>query len=192
MVAAALLSTLMALTAPLPSGTISDTEKKSVGEQIGENVEGVTEGLGEKLEGVFKGLGDTFTSLFENLSQSLGGLFEGLFKGLGDAGGGFGALFGAIGALFGFAGGGRVQGGVPAIVGERGPELIVPDRPSTVMNAADSRRAASGKAVAVNQTVNFDLVPSPTISAMIDAKRPEIERAAIAGTLKALNRGNML
>jgi len=97
-------------------------------------------------------------------------------------------LIGTVAGLFGFAGGGRVQPGVPAIVGERGPELIVPTRPGTVMNGADSR-GAGGKSVAVSQTVNFDLVPSPTISAMIDSKKAEIERAAIEGTLKALNRG---
>lgn len=41
-------------------------------------------------------------------------------------GGGFGGFFGGIGKLFGFANGGIPPVGQPSIVGERGPELFVP------------------------------------------------------------------
>lgn len=48
----------------------------------------------------------------------------------------FMALIGAAIALGGaFAEGGRPPLGVPSLVGERGPELFVPDRPGTVINA---------------------------------------------------------
>ena len=52
----------------------------------------------------------------------------------------------------GSAGGSRVFPGVPRIVGERGPEVIVPDRTATVMNNADSRRAfgMGGGGVVIN------------------------------------------
>ncbi len=175
----------------------SSNETESVGDKITGKLKGVFDGLLGKFDGLFSGLGDTFKGLFSDLTGSLGSVFEGLLGNLGGlfsggAGAGLGALFSSVGSLFGFAGGGRVQAGVPSVVGERGPELIVPSRASTVMNASDSRAAMGGVAgVSVNQTVNFDLVPSPTISAMIDAKKPEIEQAAIQGTLRALNRGGV-
>lgn len=168
--------------------------KKKPDETFSEKLKNIFKDTGEKFENIFKDFGGNFKDLLGGLTKDLGGLFKGL---LGDLGGlfggeaGLGGLLGGITKLFGFAGGGRVQPGVPAVVGERGPELIIPSRSGTVMNAADSRSAARGRSVAVNQTVNFDLVPGPTISAMIDAKKPEIERAAIEGTLKAMNRGAM-
>ena len=58
----------------------------------------------------------------------LGGLFGG-----GGGGGLFGGLFGGIGKIFGFANGGRPPVGRPSIVGERGPELFVPDTAGTVV-----------------------------------------------------------
>jgi lambda family phage tail tape measure protein len=51
-------------------------------------------------------------------------MLSGLFGG-GSGGGGFN-LFGSIGKLFGFANGGMPPVGQPSIVGERGPELFVP------------------------------------------------------------------
>jgi len=39
---------------------------------------------------------------------------------------GFGNIFGTVGKIFGFANGGMAKANQPAIVGERGPELIVP------------------------------------------------------------------
>jgi len=168
----------------------ADKKETSLGDKISKGLKGALDGLGKNLEGILGDLGKNFEGLIGGLGDSLGGLIGGIGDLFGGGGGGgiFGTILGGITKLFGFAGGGRIQPGVPAIVGERGPELIVPSRPGTVMNGADSRGAA-GKSVAVSQTVNFDLVPGPTISAMIDAKKGEIERAAIDGTLKALNRG---
>jgi len=171
-------------------GQEQDKKETSLGDKINKNLKGVLDGLSKNLEGILGDLGKNFKGLFDGLSDSLGGLLSGiggLFSG--DGGGIFGTILGGITKLFGFAGGGRIQPGIPTIVGERGPELIVPTRTGTIMNGSDSRNANSGKSVSVNQTVNFDLVPSPTISAMIDAKKGEIERAAIEGTLRALNRG---
>lgn len=169
-------------------------KKSPVSEKISENLQGVFKGFGEKFESIFTDFGGTFKGLLGDLTGNLGGIFEGLLGNLGGLFGGGGGIFssllGGITSMFGFAGGGRIQPGIPTIVGERGPELIVPSRSGTVLNAADSRNA-SGKSVSVNQTIHFDLVPSPTISAMIDSKKPEIERAAIEGTMKAMNRGAM-
>ena len=44
------------------------------------------------------------------------------------------AIGGPLGSLFGFANGGPVMGGTPIIVGERGPELFVPQSAGKVIN----------------------------------------------------------
>ncbi len=164
------------------------------------------------IRGVFESTAQQFTDIFTNFDGNFKNLFKdfkGFFKGFGNR------ILGGIGGVFkqaaggilnnlistglgflgvpvpGFAGGGRVQAGVPALVGERGPELIVPQRTSTVMNAASSRQAMGAKPVMLNQTVNFDLQPAPTISAMIDAKKPEIVRAATMGAIQAIQRGGI-
>jgi len=56
--------------------------------------------------------------------QGMSGLFGGLGKGIGSIAKGIGGLF---------ADGGRPPVGVASIVGERGPELFVPDTPGTII-----------------------------------------------------------
>ncbi|WCL55090.1 hypothetical protein [Gimibacter soli] len=89
---------------------------------------------------------------------------------------------------FGKAGGGRLQPGTPTLVGERGPELVVAHRPATVINAADTR-GSIGPGVTVQQTLNFDLVPAPTIGAMIENAMPAIVEASKMAVLSSLRRG---
>lgn len=62
--------------------------------------------------------------------QTLGGLFGSLFGSAigGAATGGF-----EIGGISGFASGGRPSVGMPSLVGERGPELFVPDVAGTIV-----------------------------------------------------------
>jgi len=84
--------------------------------------------LGVNIKSIFKSVGDAVQKALSNtlkglMNQALGVLKDIVIKALG------------------LAGGGRVQGGEATLVGERGPELIVTDRPSTVMNAADTARA---------------------------------------------------
>lgn len=57
-------------------------------------------------------------------------------KGAGEEGVGFGDILGLIGTILPFfflAGGGPARGGQPYVVGERGPELFVPDRSGVVL-----------------------------------------------------------
>jgi len=53
-------------------------------------------------------------------------MLSGLFGASSGGGNFFGSLFGGIGKIFGFANGGMPPVGQPSIVGERGPELFVP------------------------------------------------------------------
>ena len=80
---------------------------------------------------------DLIGEVFSNANKG-----EGLFGGIGGpqfgVGGGSGGIGGAlsgIGSLFGgfFADGGRPPMGKVSMVGERGPELFVPDRPGTIV-----------------------------------------------------------
>jgi lambda family phage tail tape measure protein len=56
-----------------------------------------------------------------------------IFGGGGGGGGFFGNLFGSIGKIFGFANGGNPAMNKPIVVGERGPELMIPRNASTII-----------------------------------------------------------
>jgi hypothetical protein len=84
----------------------------------------MTKLISEALRGG-NGISGAFSGLFGGGGNLLGGLFGG--------GGFMSGLFGGIGKIFGFADGGRPPVGRPSIVGERGPELFVPDSAGTVV-----------------------------------------------------------
>jgi|9_EtaG_2_1085328.scaffolds.fasta_scaffold15005_2 hypothetical protein len=63
----------------------------------------------------------------------------------------FGSAFSFIGGFLGFADGGRPPVGRPSIVGERGPELFVPDQAGTVV---PNNQLGMSKAVTVNFNIN--------------------------------------
>ena len=85
------------------------------------------------------------------IQASVQSLTSSLFAGLG-AGGGVG-----ITALLGFANGGRPPVGQPSIVGERGPELFIPDTAGTIV----ANRNLMGGAT-VNQTINMNITGDVT------------------------------
>lgn len=137
------------------------------------------------------------TSSLDAAFQTLGrSLMQAVVKPINDTVSGWvskavgGILDFAVPTLFGHpkAGGGRLQPGTPTLIGERGPELVVAHRPATVMNAADTRGAV-GSGVTVQQTLNFDLVPAPTIGAMIENAMPAIVEASKMAVLSSLRRG---
>lgn len=142
-------------------------------EQLSLDVRNPIKSIGESIENTFIGAANTiFSEIVGNLLQDV---TSSLFKNIG------------IGGLLGFAGGGTVS--APAIVNERGTEslksgkgLFIPmGGPATIANASDTKGRSGGSPVVMNQTNNFDLVPEPTIDAMIDRKMPQVvELAAMA------------
>lgn len=67
-------------------------------------------------------------------------------------------LQGFFGGLFGFQHGGRPPIGRPALVGEAGPELFVPDRSGSIISNQALQsvpRGTGGKTVVVNQNFDF-------------------------------------
>ena len=110
----------------------------------------------------------------------------------GDSGGGFFTdLFGSIGSFFGFAGGGDPPVGVPSVVGEFEPEIIVPKTPSTVLNRAQLQAlgvgdGGGGPMVNVYQSVQVGSVVSQAQHERDLARLEQSARdGAIAGVLEA-------
>jgi tape measure domain-containing protein len=68
------------------------------------------------------------------------------------------AIGGPLGSLFGFANGGPVMGGTPIIVGERGPELFVPQSAGKVINNSTLKGSGqSPSSSGAQTTVNYNI-----------------------------------
>jgi hypothetical protein len=95
-------------------------------------------------------------------------------------------LLGGIGRLFGMrAMGGPVTGGKPYMVGERGPEMIVPSRNGNVI----ANNQLGGGGVTVNQTINITTGVQQTVRAEIRSLMPQIADSAKRAVLDAKQRG---
>ena len=134
-----------------------------------------------------------------NLAQGVGGALGNLFGGGGGGGGGLlggiggigGGLLGGIGGLFGgfFADGGRPPLGRVSIIGERGPELFVPDTAGTVLpNDVINGLAPNGPSQSnqMNQTLN--LQPGVSRAELLELL-PEIQDATLGALRDMLTRG---
>lgn len=107
------------------------------------------------------------------------------------------AVFGSTGlGVAGFddlpvlAGGGNVSRGQPYLVGERGPELFMPNTGGRIVNNADTKSAMSGgQPVVVNQTINLSAGVVGTVRSEVQRMLPEIANVAKLGVLEASRRG---
>ena len=121
---------------------LNETFRTGIVDSILDAVDG-TKSLADGLAGVLKQMARLI--LQQQLMNALSGL--NIFGGGGGAGGGFGVTPKTSGMKF-FANGGRPPVGRPSVVGERGPELFVPDRAGTII----PNHAMGG----ANVTVNVD------------------------------------
>ena len=99
----------------------------------------------QRLQQLFGGIGQTISTGIvdalmdaQNATQALGGMLQSVAKQMMQLG--INSLLKAafpgsalFGGLLGFANGGRPPVGRPSVVGERGPELFVPDRAGTIL-----------------------------------------------------------
>tara|TARA_R110002012_G_scaffold190450_1_gene358020 strand:- start:4855 stop:6687 length:1833 start_codon:yes stop_codon:yes gene_type:complete len=101
------------------------------------------------------------------------------------------AMFTAVGLPVGQkAGGGRVQKGMPTLVGERGAEIFVPNTGGTIMNNMNSKNALSGGGgITVVQHNNFALGVGATARAEVAKLLPQIQESSKAAVLEAAARG---
>ncbi len=142
-------------------------------------------GTGGRFAGAFGALGGGGGSL---LGSVVGGLF-GVGGGFGGAGFA-GAAQAGIGALGGaFAGGGEMTAGRSYLVGERGPELVVPKQAGTVIPRNRSgwsggKKDGSTEATIVNQTFQVG-VSKIELAAILDT----LEDRTTAGVVAAYERG---
>ena len=108
-------------------------------------------------------------------------LFDAISGGISTAFGG--GTAGAGGG--GKAVGGAVQAGKPYMVGERGPELFVPNASGGIV----ANKNMSGDSVVVNQTINVTTGVQQTVRAEIANLLPQISNAAKAAVADSKMRG---
>lgn len=94
-------------------------------------------------------------------------------------------------SLLGRSTGGAVSGRRPYLVGERGPELIVPNSSGTVMNSNNTRSALSGGGggVTVVQNINVTTGVQQTVRTEIRSLMPEIAASAKMAVADTKRRG---
>lgn len=103
-------------------------------------------------------------------------------------------IAGAIGRLIGLESGGTMTANRPYLVGERGPELVIPGRSATVTNADLTRKSMGGSdGVVVNQTINVNGGTDPAAIRMEVAKlMPTITNATKTAVIDARRRGGQM
>ena len=88
------------------------------------------------------------------------------------------------------ASGGHYNKGTPTLVGERGPELIIPNTSGSVMNNMNTKNAmGGGSTIVVNQSLNFSTGVVGTVRAEIQKMLPTIAEVSKASVLDASRRG---
>lgn len=95
-----------------------------------------------------------------------------------------------VGAHGGSAGGGTVQQGRPELVGERGPELFVPNSAGSIRTNADTKSAmGGGGGVSITQNLNFAVGITNTVRAEVMNMLPSIQQSTINAVADAKQRG---
>ena len=88
------------------------------------------------------------------------------------------------------AGGGTVQQGSPTLVGERGPELFVPNSAGSIRTNADTKKTMSGGGgVNVTQNLNFAVGITNTVRAEVMNMLPAIQQSTVQAVADAKQRG---
>jgi len=94
-----------------------------------------------------------------------------------------------LGMFNGKAGGGTVQRNSPVLVGERGPEIFVPNTGGTVMNNMNSKNAMGGGSVNIYQNLNFATGVVPTVRAEVTKMLPQIAEVTKGAVQEQAMRG---
>jgi hypothetical protein len=98
--------------------------------------------------------------------------------------------FPSAGPVVGAASGRSMQAGQPAVVGEHGRELFVPQTAGRVLSVAQAQNAVGGGgAVVVNQTINVTTGVQQTVRAEIKQLMPQIAESAKSAVVDAKRRG---
>ena len=87
------------------------------------------------------------------------------------------------------ASGGTIQANRPVLVGERGPEIFIPNTGGTVMNNMNSKNAMGGGNTIINQSINFATGVVPTVRAEVIKMMPQIADVTKGAVAEAAMRG---
>ena len=146
-----------------------------------------------------KSLGDMFKQTVREMiadaikAQMIKPLLGGVFGAIGTAiGGPVGGFLGnmAGNAIGGSADGGNLNANMPQIVGERGPELIVPKSASNILNNHNTKNAlGGGGGTIIQQTINVSAGVSQTVKAEMISLMPRFKQEAMRGVVDAKRRG---
>ena len=102
-------------------------------------------------------------------------------------GGDFGGIVsGGLKKVLGFASGGKPPVGVPSLVGERGPELFIPDISGRIMNANNTRGAMAGGGAGVTQNIMFTTDVQNSVRAEILNASPHIANQAAQSVMASM------
>ena len=150
----------------------------------------------------------TLNSVIQKMIQAkLEAILMGRAMSMSGGGGGFsfGKMFSSIGSFFGggggsssggaigwegttLAGGGRIDG--PSIVGERGPELFIPNSVGSIMNNANMKSMLSGgESVNITQNINVTTGVQQTVRSEIMDMMPLIQAKTSQAVVDSKQRG---
>lgn len=130
----------------------------------------------------FKDLANSIIADFARIQAKKA--LSGLFGGGGGGGGFFGNIFGSIGSIFGFANGGNPAMGKPILVGERGPELMIPRNASTII----PNEALGGGSNQTTVTYNIQAVDAASFQQLV-ARDPKFLHAVVEKGRRAMPQG---
>lgn len=181
---------------------------EAVNSVINSSIQTLASGVTESIHAMVAGVGDGMANLKSTVSSVINTLLKKLIE-FAIVNTAINAAFGVkglnvkgfkqlptLGNLFGggntdaSASGGAIQPNRPTLVGERGPELIIPRSASVVKNAADTRNMmGGGQAIVVNQSLNFSTGIVPTVRAEVMQMMPQIAESAKAAVADTARRG---
>lgn len=162
---------------------IEDSAKQlssGISQSMTDMVTGVTSGM--------EGMKNVVSSIINTVIQKL--IELAVVNRIINAAMGFAGGTGTLPTIGGSASGGSIQGNKPRLVGERGPELIVPKSASVVKNAHDTRNImGGGTPVVINQSLNFSTGVQATVRNEVMTMMPQIQEATKAAVAEQAQRG---
>jgi phage-related minor tail protein len=130
----------------------------------------------------FKDLANSIIADFARIQAKK--LLAGAFGGGGGGGGFFGNILGSVGKIFGFANGGNPGIGKPILVGERGPELMIPRNASTII----PNESLGGGSNQTSVTYNIQAVDAASFQQLV-ARDPKFLHAVVEKGRRSLPQG---
>jgi hypothetical protein len=160
--------TQMVMSGRLNFGTMKDMFKDMVRQMIADALKAQV--IKPLIGGLFSAAGTMFGGPSNPLGLALGNVGTGIETGK-------------------LAGGGAVNGGNPYLVGERGPELFVPNSSGSIMNKHNTQNAMGGGGTVVNQTINVQSGVAQTVRAEMISLLPRFKQDTMNAVVDAKRRG---